>query len=137
MRSLLVAVVLWGVANFLLKLGRMSLNTSSVQAAQCVGVMIGVVMFYALARQQISPLGGYLISYGVSFLAGVCGFTGTYFFLDALGIEKLSFASQLGSLHIVVATLLGVLFLKEALGVWEIIGGLLMIVGATLLGISK
>lgn len=137
MRSLLVAVVLWGVANFLLKLGRVHLNTSSVQAAQYVGVMIGVMMFYMFQRQQISPLNGHLIFYGVSFLAGVCGFVGTYFFLDALGIEKLSFASQLGSLHIVVATLLGVLFLKEALGVWGIIGGLLMIVGAILLGISK
>jgi transporter family protein len=137
MIPLIVAVILWGLANFLLKLARVSMDTPSVQAAQIVGVMIGVVFFYGFGKYAMSSFHGHAMEYVVGVLAGVCGFVGTYFFLYALGVEKLSFASQITSLHVVVATIFGVLFLKETLHVWEVIGGLLMIVGAILLGIAK
>jgi len=137
MISLFVAVILWGFANFLLKFARGTMNAPSVQAAQIAGVMIGVILFYGFGKYHLSPLSGYMRDYVFGALAGICGFVGTYFFLYALGAQKLSFASQLSSLHVVVATILGVLFLKETLHVREVIGGLLMIVGAVLLGIAK
>lgn len=137
MIPLLVAVILWGLANFLLKLARITIDAPSVQAAQIAGVMIGVVFFYAFGKYAMSSLYSHAFGYAFSFLAGICGFVGTYFFLYALGAEKLSFASQISSLHVVVATILGVLFLKETLHIWEIIGGVLMIVGTILLGMTK
>ena len=137
MISLLVAVILWGLANFLLKLARMTMNAPSVQAAQIFGVIIGVIFFYGFSRYSLDPLRGHIKDYAWGILAGSCGFVGTYFFLYALGGEKLSFASQISSLHVVVATILGVLFLKETLHIWEMVGGVLMIVGAMLLGMTK
>lgn len=137
MISLFVAVILWGLANFLLKFARVTMNAPSVQAAQIAGLMIGVIFFYGFGKYTMSPLQGHAVAYMVSLLAGIGGFVGTYFFLYALGAEKLSFASQLSSLHVLIATILGILFLKETLHVWEIIGGLLMIIGAVLLGITK
>ena len=137
MLSLLVAVILWGLANFLLKIARIAMDAPSVQAAQIAGVMIGVIFFYGFGRYAMSSLSDHALEYIFSLLAGACGFVGTYFFLYALGAEKLSFASQVSSLHVVVATILGVLFLKETLHVWEVLGGLLMITGAMLLGMTK
>lgn len=137
MISLFVAVILWGLANFLLKFARVTMNAPSVQAAQIAGLMIGVIFFYSFGKYTMSSLQGHVVAYVVSLLAGACGFVGTYFFLYALGAEKLSFASQLSSLHVVVATILGVLFLKETLNIWEVVGGLLMIIGAMLLGVTK
>lgn len=137
MISLFVAVILWGLANFLLKFSRGTMNASSVQAAQIVGVMIGVIFFYGFGKYHLNPLREHTKEYTLSVLAGGCGFVGTYFFLYALGAEKLSFASQLSSLHVAVATILGVLFLKETLNIWEMVGGLLMIVEAMLLGVTK
>ena len=137
MISLLVAVILWGLANFLLKFARVTMNAPSVQAAQIFGVMVGVVIFYGFSRYSLDPPHGHIKEYILGILAGGCGFLGTYFFLYALGGEKLSFASQISSLHVVVATILGVLFLKETLHIWEIIGGVLMIVGTILLGMTK
>lgn len=137
MISLFVAVILWGLANFLLKFARVTMDTPSVQAAQIAGLMIGVIFFYGFGRYTMSSLQGHAVEYIFGLLAGACGFVGTYFFLYALGAEKLSFASQISSLHVVVATILGVLFLKETLNIWEVAGGLLMIVGAMLLGVTK
>ena len=137
MISLLVAVILWGLGNFLLKLARVTIDAPSVQAAQIAGVMIGVIFFYGFGKYAISSLHEHTTGYILGFLAGVFGFVGTYFFLYALGAEKLSFASQITSLHVVVATILGVLFLKETLHIWEAIGGLLMIIGAILLGMAR
>lgn len=137
MWSLIIAVILWGLGNFLLKVARLSMNTSSVQAAQVVGVMLGVILFYMFDRNNLDSFSKQLSGYMLSFLAGISGFVGTYFFLYALGNEKVSFASQFSSLHIIVATILGIFFLKETLHVGEIIGGLLMIGGAILLGITR
>lgn len=137
MISLLVAVILWGLANFLLKIARITMDAPSVQAAQIAGVMIGVIFFYGFGKYTMSSFAGHASGYIFSLLAGACGFVGTYFFLYALGAEKLSFASQVSSLHVVVATILGVVFLKETLHMWEVVGGLLMIIGAILLGMTR
>lgn len=137
MISLVVAVILWGLANFLLKFARMTIDAPSVQAAQIAGVMVGVIFFYGFGRYAIESFHGHVVQYTFGVLAGICGFVGTYFFLYALGAEKLSFASQFSSLHVLVATILGVLFLKETLHIGEIIGGLLMIIGAILLGVTR
>ncbi|GEM_PF-5125202 len=137
MLPLLAAVILWGLANFLLKVARISMNTSSVQAAQVAGLMIAVFLFYSFDRQQLNSFHEHLRGYALGFLAGGLGLIGTYFFLYALGVEKLSFASQFSSLYVIVSALLGFFFLKETFHIWEVIGGLLMVIGAILLGVAK
>ena len=137
MLSLLAAVVLWGLANFLLKLARITMNTSSVQVAQVAGLMIAVFIFYSFDRQQLDSFHEHIRGYILGFLAGSLGLIGTYFFLYALGAEKLSFASQFSSLYVIVSVLLGFFFLKETFHMWEVTGGLLMIIGALLLGAAR
>ena len=134
---LLCAVVLWGVGNFLLKVARIDINTSSAQLGQMAGVVFGLVLFYSMQNTSLSPPRIYYLQYICTFLAGAAGFLGTYLFLDVLGVQKLGFASQFSSLSVVVATLLGIIFLKETITLTEVIGGILMISGAIVLGISK
>lgn len=134
---LLCSVVLWGAANFLLKVARFDINTASAQLGQLAGVIFGVVLFYSMQNSSLSPPRIYYLQYLYTFIAGAAGFLGTYLFLDVLGVQKLGFASQFSSLSVVVATLLGIIFLKETITLTEIAGGILMISGAVLLGISK
>ena len=137
MLYLLCAVVLWGVGNFLLKIARFDMNTSSVQLGQIAGLMFGVALFYWYQTWALNPFRVHYLHYSLAFLAGAAGFLGTYLFLEVLGVEKLGFASQFSSLNVLVATLLGIFFLKETISAQEIIGGILMISGAILLGVSK
>ncbi|MDP3770154.1 MAG: EamA family transporter [Candidatus Sungbacteria bacterium] len=134
---LLCAIVLWGVGNFLLKVARFDINTSSAQLGQIAGVIFGVILFYSMQNTALSPPRVYYLQYVCTFLAGAAGFLGTYLFLDVLGVQKLGFASQFSSLSVLVATALGIIFLKESITLVEIIGGVLMVSGAILLGMSK
>lgn len=134
MHLLLFAVILWGTANFLLKYARIDLNTSSVLLAQYAGYAISIVMFRVTLREPINPFPGHLLPYIAGTLTGICGPAGMYFFLHALGFTTLSFASLMSSLYIPVAVALAVIFLGEALSMRLIIGGLLMTIGAMVLG---
>lgn len=131
---ILGAVLFWGVANFLFKVATAKASPISVLLGEVLGIIAGTLMIVCLDRSALASLGK--TGYAWSVAGGAILIAGAYLFLRALPHVNLAIAMPFSSLNVLVSALLGVLILSERLTNTQIAGGILMIFGAVLLGMS-
>lgn len=136
MSYLASAVILFGVANFFIKLARYRMDTISIMAWEGLAAAVMVVAAVFLRNTALSistdKFGAFWALCG-----GAAVFVGSYLLLEALGKIKLAIAMPFFALNVLVSALLGVLILGERLGLWHTVGALGMVISAMLLSLPE
>jgi transporter family protein len=130
------AMVCWGFWGFFPRLAVSSLDFSSAQVWNWIG---GTFILLPSACYFGAKFGGNNPSYYYAMLAGISGSIGGLLYNKGLSICEGHSATVIAvsALYPVVSIALTFIFLRERLNVWQIVGIVLCIVGATVLGLSS
>jgi len=135
MGKLMLAVIAWALANFFLKLARVSLTTSGVFIWQGAGIVAATLIIFFFIRPQLIAAVD-VKSALWAFMAGVVSMVGAYFFIESLGTVRLNIAVPFSSIYVVLVCAMSFVFLGEKITLMQIIGIIAMLGGSILLGVG-
>ena len=130
------AMVCWGFWGFFPRLAVSRLDFSSAQVWNWIG---GTFVILPSAYYFGAKFGANNPSYYYAMLAGISGSIGGLLYNKGLSICEGHAATviAISALYPVVSIALTFVFMRERLNIWQIVGILLCIVGATVLGLSS
>jgi len=124
------------LANFFLKLARVSLTTSGVFIWQGAGIVAATLIIFFFVRPQL------IVAVDVkaalwAFIAGGVSIIGAYFFIESLGTVRLNVAVPFSSIYVVLVCVMSLIFLGEKMTLIQVIGTIAMLGGSILLGMGE
>jgi uncharacterized membrane protein len=136
---LIVTILGWGFWSFFDKKALLYMSPAKMYFFSCIVGIFELPLWYYIIKKEGKPGESIFTTNGLTwfFLAVSATTIASYCYLYVLRLSHAGWVSSISSLYLLITFFLSVMFLKEPITVYKLIGVVLMIVGAGLLGFNK